>query len=145
MTPGFARRALPAALLFAVALAVRLLYLHQLSGTPLGTWLLGDAAAYDAWARRIAAGDWWGDEVFYQAPLYPYFLGALYALLGPGAGVARVAQCVLGAAGCVLVAAAGVRFFGRAAGAASGALLAFYAPAIFYDGEIQKDTLSLPF
>ncbi len=35
---------------------------------------MGDSRAYDEWARRIAAGDWIGREVFYQAPLYPYFL-----------------------------------------------------------------------
>ena len=34
--------------------------------------------------RRIAAGDWLGGEVFYQSPLYPYFLGALYTLFGDG-------------------------------------------------------------
>ena len=32
---------------------------------------MGDSHAYDAWAQRIAAGDWVGGDVFYQAPLYP--------------------------------------------------------------------------
>ena len=43
---------------------------------------MGDARGYDAWARRLAAGDWIGTDVFYQAPLYPYFLGVVYALAG---------------------------------------------------------------
>ena len=35
--------------------------------------MMGDAQSYHAWAQEIAAGNWIGDDVFYQAPLYPYF------------------------------------------------------------------------
>ena len=65
---------------------------------------MGDSRGYDEWARRIAGGDWLGHEVFYQAPLYPYLLGVIYAIAGrhllarphrPGAdriGVVRAAR-----------------------------------------------------
>jgi tetratricopeptide (TPR) repeat protein len=138
-------RALPAAILFAVALAVRLVYLHQIAGSPLGRHLLGDGRAYDEWARRIAGGQWWGGEVFYQAPLYPYLLALVYRLFGAAAATARVVQAVAGAAGCVLVARAGERFFDRRTGWVAGWWMALYAPAVFFDGEIQKASLSLPF
>src|SRR5262245_31399286 len=62
-------------LVFLVALAVRLLHLWQIRRAPFFDVLLGDARGYDAWAQQIAAGDWIGRDVFYQAPLYPYFLG----------------------------------------------------------------------
>ncbi|MFN7942265.1 MAG: tetratricopeptide repeat protein [Thermoanaerobaculia bacterium] len=141
--PSRGRRFLPAIALVAVALGLRWLYLHELARSDLGSVLLGDGIAYDAWARRIAAGDWRGHEVFYQAPLYPYFLGLLYSLFGPDPWVARIAQTLLGAAGCLLAARAGERLFGRRAGWIAGGVLAVYAPAIFFDGEIQKASLSL--
>ncbi len=129
--------------LFVLALALRLLYLYQLAAAPLGQVLLGDGVAYDAWARRIAAGDWWGNEVFYQAPLYPYVLALVYAVAGPDPLAARLFQALVGAATCVLAAAAGRRWFDARSGLAAGALLALYPPAIFFDGEIQKGTLTL--
>ena len=61
--------------IFAVALAVRLVHVWQIRPSPFFDILLGDANGYDQWAQRLAAGDWVGSEVFYQAPLYPYFLG----------------------------------------------------------------------
>ena len=128
---------------FALALAVRLLHLWQLRRSPFFSLLIGDALGYDAWAQRIAAGDWVGSGVFYQAPLYPYTLGLLYALFGRDLASVRIAQAVLGAAACALIALAGRRLFGSRAGLAAGLLLALYAPAIFFDGLIQKATLDL--
>ena len=114
------------------------------AATPLGELLVGDGVAYDAWARALAGGDWLGREVFYQAPLYPYFLGAVYALVGPSLLAARLVQAAIGAAGCLLVACAGKRWFDRRSGLAAGWLVALYPPAIFFDGELQKATLDLP-
>ena len=73
-----------AAIIFAIALAVRLIHVWQLRSSPFFDVLMGDANGYDQWAQRLAAGDWIGSEVFYQAPLYPYVLGALYALFAAG-------------------------------------------------------------
>ena len=58
-----------------MALGLRLLHLWQMRGTPYFSTLMGDARGYDQWAQRLAAGDWIGSDVFYQAPLYPYFSG----------------------------------------------------------------------
>lgn len=127
--------------LFAIALVVRLSYLAEWNGTPLASVLVGDAAGYDVWARAIVAGDWYGHEVFYQAPFYPYFLAIVYRVFGTGATVARLAQAVLGSASCVLLALAGRRFLSARAGLAAGALVALYAPAIWFDGLVQKGAL----
>ena len=88
-----------ALVVFLVALALRALHLWQLRASPLLTARLGDAATYDKWARGIANGDWFGSEVFLQAPLYPYFLGVLYASVGDDPLVVRGVQCVLSALG----------------------------------------------
>src|SRR5262245_12913861 len=137
------RGALGYAALFVFALALRAVYLSELRGSLLFTELFGDGQQYDAWAREIAAGDWFGREVFYQAPLYPYFLGALYALFGPDLSAVRAVQAVLGALSCVLVAFAGTRWIGRWAGLAAGLFVAVHPPAIFFDGVIQKASLDL--
>ena len=117
----------------------------EIDGAEVGRVLVGDAVAYDAWARAIAGGDWFGHEVFYQAPLYPYFLAVVYAVAGPSLLVVRLVQAALGGASCVLLAAAGRRFFSRGLGFAAGLVLAFYGPAVFFTGLVHKMALDLFF
>src|SRR5205823_241062 len=100
----------------------------------------GDAESYHLWARRIADGDWFGSGVFYQAPLYPYFLACVYRVLGDSPGTVRVVQALMGGLACALLAWTGTRLWGRH-GAAAGAILAIYAPAIFLDGLLEKSAL----
>lgn len=135
------RSAWPYLAIFAGALAVRALYLVEWADAPLASVLVGDGRGYQAWAARIAAGDWLGHEVFYQAPLYPYLMGVLYAAVGPEIGVLRVVQILLGSLSCALLAAVGARLFEPRAGFLAGGLLALYAPALYYDGLVQKAAL----
>ena len=104
---------------------------------------MGDGQSYHAWGLEIAGGDWLGGETFYQAPLYPYFLGLVYTLFGPSLLAVRLCQIVLGSAACALLAAAGNRLFSRPAGIVAGVMPAVYAPAIFFDGLVQKTALGL--
>jgi tetratricopeptide (TPR) repeat protein len=131
--------------IFAGAFALRLLHLQQIRSAPFFTLLMGDSRSYDLWAQEIAAGDWIGRDVFYQAPLYPYFLGTVYKILGRDLFGVRVVQALIGSSSCVLVAFASRRLFGDAAGIAAGLLLALWAPAIFFDGLLQKSVLDVFF
>ena len=133
------------AIVFVIALAVRLLHLWQMRDAPVFSVLMGDGRSYDEWARRIAAGDWLGAEVFYQAPLYPYFLGAIYTVLGRDLFAIRVCQAIVGALSCATLSLAAERLFGRRAGLIAGLGLAIYAPAIFFDALIQKTVLDVFF
>jgi tetratricopeptide (TPR) repeat protein len=135
----------PALAVLALALTVRLLHVFQMRAAPLFTVLMGDSRGYDDWARRLAGGDWIGTEVFYQAPLYPYFLGVIYAIAGPDPFVVRIVQAVIGALSCVALAYAGWRLFSRPVGIAAGVVLALYPTAIFFDALIQKSVLDLFF
>jgi len=132
-------------LIFLVALAVRLLHVWQLKASPFFNILLGDANGYDQWAQRLAAGDWVGSDVFYQAPLYPYFLGVIYALFGHDLLTVRIVQALIGSASCVFLGLAGTRLFSKPVGLAAGLALALWAPAIFFDGIIQKSVLDMFF
>ncbi len=129
---------------FGLALGLRVWHLLALRRSPFFDVLMGDSVGYHEWAQRIAGGDWLGDQVFYQAPLYPYFLGALYAAFSDDLLVVRLAQAVLGSLSCALLALASARFLrSRTAGVLAGSMLAVYAPAIFHDGLIQKSALDL--
>ena len=129
--------------IFVFAFALRLIYLFQIDAIPLFVHLAGDARTYDEWAQRIVAGAWLGDAVFYQAPLYPYFLAVLQAIFGRNLWAIRFVQIILGALSCVLVFLAGEKIFSRRVGIAAGLLLALYAPAIFFDALIEKSILDL--
>jgi len=129
--------------IFAAAFSIRLLYLIQIQSIPLFYYLAGDGRTYDEWAQRIAAGDWLGQGVFYQAPLYPYFLGILQVFVGHSLWFIRFIQIVIGSMSCVLIFLAAEKLFSRAAAIVAGLLLAFYAPAIFFDGVIDKSVLDV--
>jgi tetratricopeptide (TPR) repeat protein len=135
----------PALAIAAVALIVRLVHVWQLRASPFFSILMGDSRGYDEWAQRIARGEWIGHEVFYQAPLYPYLLGAIYAIAGRHLLLVRVIQAIIGSASCALLALAAARLLSRRAGIAAGLMLAVYAPAIFFDGLLQKSVLDVFF
>ncbi len=130
---------------FALAFLLRLIYLFQIESIPLFYNLPGDAREYNEWGQRIAAGDWLGTGVFYQAPLYPYFLGVLQVIGGQDLWLIRLLQIALGAASCVFLFRAGRDWFSREAGIAAGLMLSCYAPAIFFDALIEKSILDLFF
>jgi tetratricopeptide (TPR) repeat protein len=131
--------------IFAVAFAVRLLHVMQIRSAPFFTVLMGDSHGYDEWAQRIAGGDWLGREVFYQAPLYPYLLGGIYAVAGRHLLLVRLVQIVIGSASCALLGLAVARLLSKRAGLVAGLMLALYAPAIFFDGLLQKSVLDVFF
>jgi len=126
-----------AGIVFAVALVLRLVHLWCVRDMPFVEVPIVDARAYDEWGQRIAAGDWWGSEVFYQAPLYPYLLGSFYAVFGHQLMGVHVLQMTMGAASCVLLAlGAQALFRDRSVALATGLAIAAYPPAIFFDGLI---------
>ncbi|MDJ0840889.1 MAG: tetratricopeptide repeat protein [Acidobacteriota bacterium] len=128
--------------LFVGALLLRLIYIVEISGTPMAGVPIGDGESYDLWARDIAAGNWLGSEIFYAAPLYPYFLGVLYAVFGPNLIVVRCVQALMGAAACLMIRDASARFFDEKTGRLAGVLTAIYPTAVYFDGLIQKTSLA---
>ncbi|MBK8913623.1 MAG: glycosyltransferase family 39 protein [Phycisphaerales bacterium] len=124
------------------ALLVRAVYLIEIRSIPFVHHLVADAEAYRNWARRIALGDWLGgSEIFYQAPLYPYFLAVVMRTVGEGPLMVRLVQAMVGSAAVVLLFHAGRVAFSRGVGITAALVLALYPPAIFFDGLIQKAVL----
>jgi tetratricopeptide (TPR) repeat protein/fumarate reductase subunit D len=126
------------------AVAVRLLFLATAAGHAYYRLPVMDMSYHDAWARRIANGDFWGEEVFFRAPLYPYFLGLLY-WLGKGSIVfARTVQAFVGGVSAGLCFVLGRELFDRRAGAAAAVALGTIWTAIFYDVELLLVVLEIP-
>jgi tetratricopeptide (TPR) repeat protein len=89
------------AAIVAGALALRLWNVSELAAhDPFFARPSVDELMYHEWAQEIAAGDWRGDQVFLNGPLYPYLLGGLYAVVGPSVYAARAAQALIGALSC---------------------------------------------
>ena len=132
------------ALVLALAAALRLGHVLSLRSLPLFDTLIVDSALYDAWARRIAAGDWLGGTgAFFMDPLYSYVLAVVYRVLGHDLLVVRLLQIALGVGTCALVAWIGRRVAGPAVGNGAALLLAVYRPAIFQEAEVEKTALGV--
>ncbi|MFT4539471.1 MAG: 4-amino-4-deoxy-L-arabinose transferase-like glycosyltransferase [Planctomycetota bacterium] len=106
---------------------------HPMAGYP-----VIDEAAYDDWAMRLASGDWLGDEVFFQEPLYAYSLGVIYAVCGHSPPIVRRLQAILGALTAALVALLAAELFGRVTAHIAGIAFALYSPAWLFCALLLK-------
>jgi tetratricopeptide (TPR) repeat protein len=127
------------AILF-LAFVLRFTYLLEIKNTDAFSCPVGDGFVYKKWALDIAGGNWIGKEVFYQTPLYPYFLALVFAPLGEHLTLIRFLQIALSSLSCLLLALSGKSFFSRRVCIITGLLAALYPVGIFFDGLIQKTT-----
>ncbi len=102
-----------------------------------------DARWHVEWARALVMGVW-NHEPFFRAPLYPFFLGALFKVFGMGLLAPRLAQGVLGALTCVLIWALGKKLAGPKVGKLAGIIAALYGPMVYFDAEFLIPVLFLP-
>lgn len=136
------RQAIPFVLVSILGLVIRCAYFWQTASIPFLHNLVGDAAGYWEWGAHIAAGDWMGKESFYQAPLYPYFLSVIFRILGNSILVVRVMQALTASVALAALGWGTSRLFGRAAGLIAAAMFALYAPSIYFDGIVQKESVA---
>jgi 4-amino-4-deoxy-L-arabinose transferase-like glycosyltransferase len=130
---GLGRTAL---IVFALALAVRLVYLGEFAKNPTFHVPIIDSASYDQHARLLVAKGIFYERFFWQGFLYPFFLAAVYFFTGGSILSARLIQILLGSLLCALVCRLGAKLFDRRTGAVAGAIAALYGPLVFYDAEL---------
>jgi tetratricopeptide (TPR) repeat protein len=128
---------------FLVALALRVLHLHDYGSTVFFRQPLFDEAFYDQTARSIAAGNWFGNTPFFMGPLYSYFLGLLYAVSSGSRYFALLVQAAVGSATCVLTYLIAKKLVPVPAAILGALSLAFYGIVIYYDGRPLMETLVL--
>jgi 4-amino-4-deoxy-L-arabinose transferase-like glycosyltransferase len=143
MSPARERAGAIAALVFLVALVLRIGHVFALRSSPYFTHPVLDADTYYSAARALASGQGWAEKVFWQPPGYSYFLAAILWLTGPGFLAPRLVQAVLGALTAAFTCAIGCRVFGRAVGLGAGLIVALYGLLIYYDGEFLTPSLTI--
>ncbi len=136
------RRAL-FALVFLVALALRVFYVVEIWPHPAAQLPILDAEAYRQTALEIRAGDWLGDSVYYLDPLYPFFLAAVYSVVEPDTRGVLLAQALLDSLSVLMLMFVARRVFGDRSALVAGSIAATYSLFFYYDGLLQKEALML--
>ncbi len=124
----------------ALTFAVRLWFILSMRGQPFST--MGpqymDSYYYHRWAVEIISGNFWGSDVFFLRPLYPYLLAVLYSVFGPHILPMQLLQALLATASCYLLYDVTRRIFGRrpavfaSIGFALTGILVFYTGTLLY-------------
>lgn len=156
--------------IFLTALLIRVNYVREYTdeiGIEYYTFDQTDNHTFHLWACGIAEGDWlcrnqihphhkWtaqvaGEaqwlqwygkpEIYHQAPLYPYMVGAIYALTGVEVFHVKLFQAFLGACTCLLVFLTARLYLGRNTALFAGLLLAFSGFHLYYDAFILREGL----
>lgn len=123
-------------LLIAVALLPRLLALLDLTDSPIYLNPVIDSQTYHELAVKIAAGDVIGYSTFWQAPLYPYFLGIIYWLFGVSITAAKLVQVLISAINCYLIFRLASSVFDKRVAWLAFGIAAIYGPFIFFATEL---------
>lgn len=136
------------AILGALALALRLLYILVIAPAPIG--LDGDWRFYHSAANLIAQGHFYYRGNLHRAyataehpPLYPVVLGVVAWFGGVDVASQRVVGCVVGAASVVLFGVVGRRLGGVRAGLLAALIAAVYPPLVIVDGALMSEPLLL--
>ncbi|TET31936.1 MAG: glycosyltransferase family 39 protein, partial [Planctomycetota bacterium] len=129
--------------IFAFAFLIRLIYLLELSFSPVFEMLFVDSERYFNWAKSLAESNFGDDKVFYQEPLYPYFLAVYFKIFGVGYFGPRLIQIILGSLNAVFLFLVAERLFDRRVGLAAGIIASLYRVFVFYDAMILKTFLSI--
>lgn len=138
-------------LLAAMALAAAVVVIYALATRPNG--LAGDQAEYDLQGRFFEQGKlWWSTIVLgeahataWKAPLYPAWVGALYALLGPGPTKLAIVQGLLLAPLTVLLTwMLARRWFGLSVAAVAAFVVAAFPLSWEFFGLLYSEALAIP-
>ena len=78
-----------------VAVLLRLVYLVELSRWPEFAVPMIDEKWHWEWAHEIIQSSFWGEQSWFRAPLYPYFLALLAAVTGSSIFWSKLLQTFL--------------------------------------------------
>jgi 4-amino-4-deoxy-L-arabinose transferase-like glycosyltransferase len=135
-----------ALLVFSAAIFFRLLFFYLNSrNNPAFDFPIMDSLYHHDWAKEIISGNFWGNEIFFRGPLYPYFLALLFKISGSSISFALICQHIIGSFTCVLVYMLASEHYSRRVALSAGLLTALYWPIIFFEGELLIVTTLLFF
>ena len=124
----------------ALTFVMRLWFVLSMQGQPFST--IGpqfvDSYFYHRWAIEIISGNFWGSDVFFLRPLYPYLLAILYSIFGQHVLPVQLFQALLATVSCFLLYDTTRRIFGKhpaifaSLGFALTGILVFYTGTLLY-------------
>jgi 4-amino-4-deoxy-L-arabinose transferase-like glycosyltransferase len=130
-----------ACIIFSFALAIRLIYLCEISSNPTFQVPIVDSQTYDETARAFAKGQGLVSNFFWQPFFYQFFLSVVYFFSSCSIVAAKVIQVLLGSLTCVLTYKLGEKIFGGPTAIIAGLITVFYGPMIFYESELLATVL----
>ncbi len=127
--------------IYVLAVGVRLAFLSEARHNPLYQFLTIDERTHHQVAEAIC-NDALPPTVYLKSPLYVYFLGNVYRLIGVDSLRARFVQVFIAGLMPVLIFLIGRRLFGPALGLCAGILAAVYWTFVFFSTELLDVTLT---
>ncbi len=125
------------------AAAIRIAYILFFAQSPFFAAPILDSAFHDAMARSIAEGNLSAGAPYFRPPLFPWALGALYAVVGAGPWPGRALNAGLGVATALAVLALGARLgLSRPLRLGAAVAAAAAAPGVFFEGELLGEPLA---
>ncbi len=137
--PGSRKHLLLPAAAIILTFLVRLLFILEIRGHPFSviSAQVVDSYYYHRWALEILSGNFWGSEVFFLRPLYPYLLALVYAVFGRGNLLwVQLLQTAMAAASCFLLYDSTRRIFNRTSALIAGFGFALTGILVFYTGAL---------
>ncbi len=133
---------LPVLLLLSFAL-LRLAFVINTERFPYIDDLAGDSRPYRERASEISSGALVGDEVYFDAPLYPYFLAITGGRIGGSDLAPKIVQALLDTLSAWLIFRITLSFFGGGPALLALVLYGLYGFALFYCGILLKPVLAI--
>ncbi|HUT53651.1 MAG TPA: glycosyltransferase family 39 protein [bacterium] len=128
-------------LILAFSVLLGVIAVAQFRESPFFNLPIIDEESYVNWADQIAGGDVIGKTIFYQDPLYPYFLAFLFTVFGKSFLMVRLCQVALGAMSVALVFWTARKLLGDVPALLAAAIVAGYGAMYFFELQLEKGVL----
>ncbi len=118
---------------------LRIIYLVQYHDSDLWGSLTVDAEFHYLWAKSIASGELIGSDIFFRAPLYPYFVGLLYYIFSGSILGMVIVQNIIGILSYLLVYRLAKEIFDQRSALITALLYIFTFDFVFFESELLLD------
>ena len=122
-------------LIFAFSLLIKVVYLFFLRNSPTFDSLMLDAFTHFNWAEQLVNNRFSDPHEFFRAPVYPYFLAIMLALIGKNFFLLHLVQFIIGSLSNVLVYKIAGRLFDKPTALLASFLCACSWILIYFEGE----------
>lgn len=129
--------------IIAIAACVRIVFAFQSTHDPFRGLLFLDSRVYHLLAAEIANSNFWGSEVFFRAPLFPYILAFTYKVFGSESAAIHFLHALLGIGTAVLAYLIANIHFNRQVARISGMCTAFYPTLYFFELSLMPTAVEI--